>query len=84
MTEPVERLADGDRVDAVLGQRNVLCRAAQGFGAGNRAHELRAHRVPGLDGDDPCTGLEQLTGQLSRSGAEIEHGSTFAELQLFG
>jgi hypothetical protein len=56
MPEPVERLPNGDSVDAVIWKWDLLGRAAQRHDVRHCSLELGAHRVARLDCHDHGTG----------------------------
>ena len=79
--EPVERLGHRHGVDGAVGQRNRLRPARMQLDA--RQHPLKhaAHLVARLDGHDVGAKRDELSRELPRSGAEIEHAT---ERQLLG
>ena len=48
------------------------------------AADQDAHVVVGLDGDDLAEAADELPGQPSRSGAEVEHARLRTELERVG
>ena len=76
-------LADGDRVDARVRERDLLRRPAQRLRAGDDTLELRAHRVARLDRDHVGAGRQQCAGQLPGAGAKIENIAAGTKIQLF-
>ena len=75
----MERLRDGDHVDARLGKREILGRAVERLAPGQNLLELRAHLRQRLDGDDAGARRNEQPRQLARAGAEVDHGSARAE-----
>ena len=71
--KPVKGRPYGDRIDAVVRERQPLRRARQRVGRGQRVGEDRAHLLQRLDGDDAVAGVEQRAGQLAGARAEVEH-----------
>ena len=82
VAEPVERLADRDAVDARVGQRDRLGRTEQRLGLGHGSAQLRQHLLAGLHGDHPCACGHERARQLAGAGAEVEHGSAGAKVEL--
>ena len=73
LVEPVPGLPDADRVDARVGERDVLGRARQGLGARHGGDQLLAHAVRRLDGRHAMAGSDQLARQLAGAGGQVEH-----------
>ena len=70
--EPVEGLADRDRIDARVVERDRLRGSRVRRHAGKRPLERGAHLGDGLDRDHGRPGADQQRGQLPGAGGEVE------------
>ena len=71
--EPVPGLRHQNRVDAVVGQRDLLGGAQQRRGVGQRAAQQLEHLGDRVDGDHVEAALDEPGGQLSGACSEVEH-----------
>ncbi len=73
VAEPVERLADEDRVDGVVLERNLRRRSGERLRLRHDLLEHGAHPCEGLDGDHALEAAHKLARELARAGREVEH-----------
>ena len=77
--EPMEGLADGHDVGAVIGERHGLGRAVEGAG---RRTDGGAHLGHGLDRDHLAAQRGQRAGELAAARGEIDHRAPGAQIEL--
>src|SRR5207248_2055894 len=70
--EPVKCLADGDRVDIAVRERDPFCSSSERGDARHLRLELRPHLADGLERDEVRAAREEQARELSGAGRQIE------------
>jgi len=81
LTEPVERLADGDGVDVAIRERHPLGGAGEDDDAAHVLLELLPHLAYGLDCDHVGAARHEQPRQLAGSRSEVEHGAARTQVE---
>ena len=77
----MEGLADEDRVDRVVGERDRVRAARSRLGLRDDALQHRPHAVERLDRDHPREPADELPRQLSSAGCQVEHDRVRGKLE---
>ena len=77
----MEGLADEDRIDRVVGERDGVRAARNRLGLRHDPLQHRPHAVERLDRDHPREPTDELPRQLPRAGSQVEHDRVRRKLE---